>query len=36
VRVNTNLKLSLYYWTHWSCIWNYHCKKNRFNAIFHN
>jgi len=31
-----NVKLSLYYWTHWSCWWPYHLKKHRFNAIFHN
>jgi len=31
-----NIKLSLYYWTHWSCWWIYHIKKHRFNAIFHN
>jgi len=30
-----NVKLSLYYWTHWSCWWVYHFKKHRFNAIFH-
>jgi len=27
--------LTLYYWTHWSCWWNYHFKKRRFNAVFH-
>jgi len=31
-----NTKLSFYYWTHWSCWWSQHFKKNRFNAIFHN
>jgi len=30
-----NIKLSSYYWTHWSCWWIYHFKKHRFNAIFH-
>jgi len=30
-----NVKLSFYYWTHWSCWWNSHFKKSRFNAIFH-
>jgi len=25
-----NIKLSLYYWTHWSCWWIYHFKKSRF------
>jgi len=29
-----NVKLSLYYWTHWSCWWVYHFKKHRFHAIF--
>jgi len=33
---NSNVKLSLYYWTHWSCWWIYHYKKHRFNAIFQN
>jgi len=31
-----NIKLSLYYWTHWSCWWIYDFKKPRVNAIFHN
>jgi len=31
-----NVKLFLYYWTHWSCWWIYHFKKHIFNAIFHN
>jgi len=31
-----NVKLSLYYWTHWSCWWVYHFKKRRYHAIFHN
>jgi len=30
-----NIKLSSYYWTHWSCWWIYHFKNHRFNAIFH-
>jgi len=30
------IKLSLYYWTHWSCWWVYHFKKHRYHAIFHN
>jgi len=30
-----DIKLSLYYWTHWSCWWIYHFKKNRLNASFH-
>jgi len=30
-----NVKLSLYYWTHWSCWWVYHFKKHRYHAIFH-
>ena len=29
------IKLTLYYWTHWSCWWIYHFKKRRFNAVFH-
>jgi len=33
---HSNEKLSSYYWTHWSCWWIYHLKKNRFYAIFHN
>ena len=32
-----NVKLSLYYWTHWSCWWIYHFNtKDKFNAIFQN
>jgi len=31
-----NVKLSLYYWIHWSSWWIYHVKKHGFNAIFHN
>ena len=31
-----NVKLSLYYWTHWSCWWVYHFKKRRYHAIFRN
>jgi len=31
-----NVKLSLYYWTHWNCWWVYHFKKHRYHAIFHN
>ena len=31
-----NLKLSVYYSTHWSCWWVYRFKKHRYNAIFHN
>jgi len=31
-----NVKLSLYYWTQWSCWWVYRFKKHRFHAIFHN
>ena len=31
-----NVRLSLYYWTHWSCWWVYHFKKHRYHAIFHN
>ena len=31
-----NMKLSLYYWTHWSCWWSYHFKKPTFKSIFHN
>jgi len=31
-----HVKLSLYYWTHWSCWWVYHFKKRRYHAIFHN
>jgi len=31
-----NEKLSLYYWTHWSCWWVYHFKKHWHHAIFHN
>jgi len=31
-----NVKLSYYYWTHWSCWWIYHFKKHRYTAIFHN
>jgi len=27
------IKLSFYYWTHWSCWWIYHFKKYRFNPI---
>jgi len=30
-----NIKLFLYYWTHWCCWWVYHFKIPRFNAIFH-
>jgi len=30
-----NVKLSLYYWTHWSCWWVYHFTKHRLHAIFH-
>jgi len=29
-----NVKLSLYYWTHWSCWWIYHFKKRRIHEIF--
>jgi len=29
-----NIKLSLYYWTNWSCWWIYHFKKPRFKAFF--
>ena len=31
-----SVKLSLYYWTHWSYWWVYHFKKHRFHVIFHN
>ena len=31
-----NIKLSLYYWTHWSRWWIYHFKKPTFKSIFHN
>jgi len=31
-----NIKLSLYYWTHWSCWWIYHFKKHRFRETFDN
>jgi len=27
-----NVKLSLYYWTHWSCWWVDHVKKHKFGA----
>ena len=36
VNNQVNIKLSLYYSTHWSCWWIYNFKKYRFNAIFHN
>ena len=29
-----NIKLSLYYWTHWSCWWICHLKKRRIREIF--
>ena len=29
-----NIKLSLYYWTHWSCWWICHFKKRRIREIF--
>ena len=29
-----NIKLSPYYWTHWSCWWIYHFKKHRFSRDF--
>ena len=29
-----NMKLSLYYWTHWSCWWNYHFKKTDLTRFF--
>ena len=31
-----NVKLSLHYWTHWSCWWVYHFKKHRYHVIFLN
>ena len=31
-----NVKLPLYYWTHWSCWWVCHIKNNKYYAIFHN
>jgi len=31
-----NIKLSICYWTHWSCWWIYHFKKPTFKSIFHN
>jgi len=31
-----NVKLSLYYWTHWNCWWVYHFVKHRYLAIFNN
>jgi len=35
VSKNCNVKLALYYWTHWSCRWIYHFK-TQIKAIFHN
>jgi len=32
----TDVKLSLYYWTYWSCWRVYHFKQHRFHAIFYN
>jgi len=31
-RRDCNVRLSLYYWTHWCCWWICHFKKHRFIA----